>query len=890
MAEEAKQSSASSRAPIRASADVYCKRNIIVVDGLPADQDTTKFDKIKTILKTKFRSALNAKPEDPEIKMEVELCSYELEAASGAAPEAAKRTTGVAIVTMATVEHTDQLLHLQRRIDSMSAAIERSGKPLPEDMNWQCPNCKEKVTCRTNPTCELVYNLKRLAFDRKNILSIYKYSDWERICGLTDRPPIRTIDPNASLAQLIGGETPRIPGEHMMDERFRDQIWLRDADAIFWFWNDPVRLQSKSGREFCFRTPAPRADFQGEPPPEAHWSPGGQYLIKFQSRGVTLITATSRYNIDMPYCDYATFSPNEKYLVLIHRFGEWEVVNTTNDVRNLASWYALVVEGATLKRNERFQATAVVGSFDKSDTVFIRHAKGYTPLQSQRDPGRRSIRRDEKKFSESAGGFRVVIFDVQRKARLFDSQPQCYHSCTLFEPAAFDRHVKSIKFTPNNMLFSPDDQFLSVIDTKSTTTNITFFRLPNLEPVSATNQIVKENVVAYSWSPSGNVFGYVTYDSATQISKMDLVEVPSMKPIRSITVNNVTEAPKMHWQDRGDYLALVVSKKNKGKSISDLHLFKMKVKDCPDSLLAGLEVVFDFSWDQGGSNKFVLHRVLPFAGPGSMAKPLVQFYGLPAPSKDSSARVKSDAESKWVRIGEVVDVPIYDDMNEMKWAPSGSYLALIHKTSGTVMFIDASQKRLDAGEMIDNENSLVKIAEHSQLTHGEWSPCGRFFLTSHCTAQRIATHASNYKIWDRNGVLVVPTVQVEDLHSMGWRPRSRQLVSGDRLEAAQARIVPPGQSSDKDSLWRKFNVEDSRDEQEQQTEQELVRKQRQKEWTERTMNHELHYKQEVQHRRDIRGGALSDDEKFVDEEREVEEEIQHFEEPTNDDDEYDERD
>lgn len=377
--------------------------------------------------------------------------------------------------------------------------------------------------------------------------------------------------------------------------------------------------------------------------------------------------------------------------------------------------------------------------------------------------------------------------------------------------------------------WSHDEKYIARIAVNKRTREdvISVYEVPGMGLLDK-KSVPAKGVREIQWSPSDNVLAYSTPAEENHPASVQLMEIPSRRQVAQKHLYRVTDV-KMHWQERGDYLAVkmtrLVSKKH---STSNFEIFRMRQKDVPVETLELADKITAFAWEPVGHRFCIVHE----AG----NKTHLSFYQLKK-KKMVLQRTLEDMEG-----------------NALFWSPAGRTVVLadLGGRQGSLNFIDA-----DSGE------SMV-TREHFMCSDVQWDPSGRKLLTS--VTQPLDAGAAGwrnsmengYRVWTADGkgkgvFVCTTTVSLEQCYQVMWRPRPPSVLPRERERELRSGV--------KDNrLWKQFERED--EEARALTSGAATRQRHEwrKEWREYRAACIKQYQEDADVRRDLRGGLLSDDE------------------------------
>ncbi|CAB3991027.1 Eukaryotic translation initiation factor 3 subunit B [Paramuricea clavata] len=255
----------------------------------------------------------------------------------------------------------------------------------------------------------------------------------------------------------------------------------------------------------------------------------------------------------------------------------------------------------------------------------------------------------------------------------------------------------------------------------------------------------------FAWSPGDNVISYWLPEIKDTPARVTIMAVPGREELRVKNLFNVATC-KMYWQNKGDYLCVVVDRYTKSKKALhyNMEIFHLREKQIPVDTLELKEAVSAFAWEPQGDTFAIIH--------GESPKISASFYRC---QKGGHTTLLKTFEKKQV--------------NNIFWAPRGQFcvLAGLRGMNGTMEFYDL------------NEVALMNVGEHFTATDVEWDPSGRYVSTSvSWWAQKVD---NGYNIWSFQGKLL-QRHSINQFCQMLWRPRPQTLLSDDQVTKIKSEI------------------------------------------------------------------------------------------------------
>lgn len=253
-------------------------------------------------------------------------------------------------------------------------------------------------------------------------------------------------------------------------------------------------------------------------------------------------------------------------------------------------------------------------------------------------------------------------------------------------------------------------------------------------------------VLAY-WSPE------VEEDSTPASIRLHLI--PERTVLRTIT-RSMVDNVKLHWQARGEYLAVQVlrHKKSKKTHYTNFEIFRMSDlhKDVAVEHFKQDENVVQFAWEPIGDR-------------------FAYIYG------DSSTRGNVDVytmgQAPVAKMEKLYTIE-NRQANRLFWSPMGNFMILagLDNINGQLEFWDT-----------DNQNSM-STQEHFMCNLITWDPSGRVCCTAVCQPMGGANSMryqleNGFKLWTFQGAPMYET-QRQNFYSFEWRARPPLLLSTER--------------------------------------------------------------------------------------------------------------
>lgn len=277
----------------------------------------------------------------------------------------------------------------------------------------------------------------------------------------------------------------------------------------------------------------------------------------------------------------------------------------------------------------------------------------------------------------------IIVWDVHTQKKL----------------RGFAGNLTEIKAAWPVFKWSHDDSLLARIAHAKGDDVISVYQVPDMSLLDK-KSIRIPDVGGFEWCPGANILAYHVPEKGNTPAKVSLLELPSKNRLREVHLYSVTGI-KLFWQDRGDYLAVQMTRhKTKKTTSTHFEIFRVKTKDIPVENLDIDDQVIAFQWEPKGHRFAVIHS--------DSGKTNVSVYEL---------------NKKQIRfVGKLEDRPV----NSLFWSPKGDLLIIASlgpQGAGTIECID-----------VDVNSSMYSLGlrEHYMCRDVEWDPTGRFVITSVC--------------------------------------------------------------------------------------------------------------------------------------------------------------
>jgi len=375
--------------------------------------------------------------------------------------------------------------------------------------------------------------------------------------------------------------------------------------------------------------------------------------------------------------------------------------------------------------------------------------------------------------------------------------------------------------------WSHDDSFIARTASAKGEDVISVYQVPDMSLLEK-KSIRVQDVGGIEWSPDANILAYHVPEKGNTPAKVSLLELPSKTRLREVHLYSVTGI-KMFWQDRGDYLAVQMTRhKTKKTTSTHFEIFRVKTKDIPVENLEIEDQVIAFQWEPKGHRFAVIHS--------DGGKTHVSVYEL----KKKQIRFVGKLEDRLV--------------NSLFWSPKGDLLIIASigpQSAGTIECID-----------VDVNSSMFSLGqrEHYMCRDVEWDPTGRYVITSVCQSlgsRDIREKTENgYKVWTLDGkgkglFQCSTSAAMERLYQVLWRPRPPTLLPSDKIHEISKTL--------RDKYFRKFEQEDQQLRQSQMGEEERHRIDQKEKWKKYRADCEHERSSHRDQRAKLRADRYSDD-------------------------------
>ena len=331
------------------------------------------------------------------------------------------------------------------------------------------------------------------------------------------------------------------------------------------------------------------------------------------------------------------------------------------------------------------------------------------------------------------------------------------------------------------------------------------------------------------WSPAANVLSFWQPDMGNAPARVSLLEIPSRAPVREKGLVYVADV-KMHWHASGSHLLVKVTRQNpllKKPLPTMFEIFSLDERNCPVDSFEMKDTVHAFGWEPKGKRFALIHAAEEHAN--AKNKNVVSFYSI----KSKKFVVESSLEARTA--------------NALFWSPAGNNIVLATFKSGeerTLEFYDANRKE------------VMAVGDHPLVTDVEWDPAGRYIF-SQVNMPTLNSHVARdamdngYKAWTCKGQLVYQTM-IDRCYQILWRPRPATLLPADEVASVRKQL--------KDKYSRRFETADAERTKRYVGGEALRRMELRDAWRATREEQRRTHQATRDERRELRGGAASDDE------------------------------
>ncbi|WVQ84000.1 eukaryotic translation initiation factor 3 subunit B [Cryptococcus sp. DSM 104549] len=385
-------------------------------------------------------------------------------------------------------------------------------------------------------------------------------------------------------------------------------------------------------------------------------------------------------------------------------------------------------------------------------------------------------------FGPEDEGNQFVVWDVKttRVLRTFPAD----------KPAANGEEAPRVSWP--TFKWSPDDAYVARCNVGS---GIAIYELPGMGLLDK-KSVKIEGVQDFEWCPMSEkdfaarkegkgrecLLAYWTPEAQNQPARVNLMNVPTRKVLRSKNLFNVTDC-KFYWQSQGDFLCVKVDRharkaKSKKATSCNLEIFRVREKDYPVEVIEFKDYVPQFAWEPTGNRFAMVSSNDPNYGqsqPGVVVKYNIDFYQLDQKKGDFTPIKHLE--------GKIA--------NTLTWSPKGRHIALATIGSASKFDIEfwdldftVDETRREAAEPGANV-TLLGTGEHYGITEIAWDPSGRYIATSASSWR--SSPEPGYSIWDFKGQQLAHEPK-DKFKQFIWRPRPPTLLSKDQVKKVRKEL------------------------------------------------------------------------------------------------------
>ncbi|CAO3648577.1 unnamed protein product [Cunninghamella blakesleeana] len=496
------------------------------------------------------------------------------------------------------------------------------------------------------------------------------------------------------------------------------------------------------------------------------WSPMGSYLSTFHTQGIALWGGPSWNKIVRfvhPGVKLIDFSPNERYLV---------------------TW-----------SNEPIQLSKIP--------------------EGSPNP-----------FSEYDEGNQVIVWDVMTGAllRSFPSNANAdnnnNNNTSSVANANKTVHWPMFKWSANEKYFA------RVIAGQQ----LSIYEAPSMGLVDK-KSIKIPGIVDFEWSPpmkdrKDDVLAYWTPEVGNQPARVTLMNVPSKEITRTKNLFNVHDC-KLHWQSKGQYLAVKVDRhtKTKKSQFSNIEIFRLAEKGIPVETIESKDPVLAFAWEPSGERFATIATNDPNFG-----QPLVGSMGGPVTVKTYLNFYYMDRSSKANHGFRLLKSFDKKTCNYLFWSPKGRHLVTATLRSSSVFDLEFWDLDFEpiASSATNNDGTatptgaaptasaallpptpasgsastttviqLLSTQEHYGVSDIEWDPTGRYIVSGSSMWRQTADHG--FVLWDFKGNALFRQ-NIDKFKQLLWRPRPPTLLTNDMKRKIKKNLRQYSKQFEEDDL------------------------------------------------------------------------------------------
>lgn len=279
--------------------------------------------------------------------------------------------------------------------------------------------------------------------------------------------------------------------------------------------------------------------------------------------------------------------------------------------------------------------------------------------------------------------------------------------------------------------WSADDKYVARMTQGQ---SISIYELPRMNLLEKTSVKI-EGIVDFEWAPATTTRdGFKGYEQllcfwtpelGSNPAKVGLMSIPSKEIVRTRNLFNVSDA-KLHWQSQAQYVCVKVDRHSKSKKslATNLEIFRVREKGVPVEVVESIkDPVVNFAWEPKGDRFVLITAGEVVANAAVPTKQSVAFF---APEK-----TKSGAAGTFRHVRTLEK----RNCNALYWSPRGRFVCIAtvqSQQSHELEFYDFDYEgeKEEKDKDIAANLQLMATADHYGVTDVEWSPDGRYLVSS----------------------------------------------------------------------------------------------------------------------------------------------------------------